>query len=292
MKSERTVEVQLVFTGICSLLIGEDGSPAAVMPNARNSSHGAHIPWIIIAKRNWAGAPPFQLEHDGQIAWFLGNEDISLEGATPGPVTKYDDKDYGQQPTPQNAASIHWATPAKKVLTDDEIKAAYLMPGDPAAVSQWLHLPGGVLRTAAVRDCVWDLKAEAPGSPVVLTQALAQEVELVTQVQATDRVTLVSRDMDSGNEIRRDVLLTGQDSIRILFGNTPEDDVFPNKPPQPVDHHFFIYRRVFKNAPTHDKWPIPHMVPGRCPANARVHVSKMPAPERLNGQNCPPILVF
>jgi len=295
MAIPRMVEVQLVFTGICTFLRGEDGWPAAVMPNARQDMHHPHIPWMIINKRNWDGSVKFDEERGDLGAWFLANEDMWLESSTQGAVTKYDDHDYGEQPTPGNAASIHWVTPAGRVLEKPpELEAAYLAPGDPKATAQWFHLPEGVLRTAAVRDCVWDLKAEAPGSKPVLTQALAQEVALVTQVPALDTVTLASIDMDTKQGIRRTLILDGSDTIRVLLGNTPLEDVFPdNTPPEEKDHHFYIYRRMFKDAPDHSHWPIPNKVIGRCPDAAAVLALRQPlAPERLGGHNCPPLLTF
>ncbi|MGZ7039520.1 MAG: hypothetical protein ACXVJO_15200 [Thermoanaerobaculia bacterium] len=292
MAIARTAEVQLTFTGICAFLRGDDGWPAAVMPNARNDKHHVHIPWMIINKKNWDGSVPFDMEQGDLGAWFLGNEEMWLDGSQQGPVTKYDDHDYGEDPTPGNAASIHWTTPAGKLLDSPVLNDAFRKPGDADALAQWFHLPEGVLRTTAVRDCVWELKGQASGSKPVLTQSLAQETALVTDVPVLDSITLSSVDMGTGEVRRRNLLLNGESSIRVLIGNTPKDDVFPTNPPETVDHHFMIYRHVFKNAPGPKEWPIPYKVKGRCPDTAQVRVSKAFAPERFNGHNCPPILVF
>ena len=303
-----SITVELIFTGIVGFIHLNNGTIAAVMPNAMHDPMHPHIPWVMVSKENRDPSREFdKVSSTGDKgAWKLNPVSLSIATAVSGPVRKVDEGEYGETPGGNHEHSVHWIASFRKIQPQAAVKPEYLQPGDegspplPPRKSLWFVLPAGSMRTGRSPKCVWDLKATS-NSSVKLRQALAQEVIDEVTIPDADSITLITRDLASGEVRELKLPLNGKKSISITFGNTQEGDIFPSDPSiVDPDEHFQIYYRMLDGVSgDQNDWPIPHRADKNCREpkgeSLRSRIAQWfsitPESRRAGGGNCPPAMM-
>lgn len=290
--------VHVIFTGIIALISsGQGGSMTAVVlnsPSAVVASDGSSIPphvgWIMIEQAMLAegsAKPDRVLDHDGVPAalYLLRGEEIRVGGMPAQDLVLVDGlPSSGETAVAANRSFLHWAARMREIWPGDHALNPAYLDSDPDSrlVSGRMLLSGGSLSTDYVGDRVWEFRPAAARNRV--RHALAQQIEYGFDAAGAAEIVL----RKFGSEETRVIRLEGDD-VRLLVGNTPEEDIVPTGAHrhETIDHHFELYYRLFEAAPAFK--PIPYLVDDgtRHPVGPRFGA----APYRTGGSNCPPLLI-
>ena len=294
--------LEIVFTGICALVQTKSGI-AAVMPDAEHDPHHPHVTWMMVEK-DLLPRGRFNYEDNDpncvpRGAVLLPHGALKIAGTKVGTPKFSGPKTEKKEPSPADAHSIRWVAKAPDFLhTVPRLKTEYASAGA-SNVGLWFNVPAGRFTEHGVNGCVWEMRR--PGSDEVLSsQALAQEVIWTAQISNRDVLDVTVGDVTYHLNVKN------KRTVRITFGNTPVEDIFPaGGHLEAVDTHFDIYYDMFAgtqyenaaNRPlphrsqTNEKCKVPESKtcpPARPVKNAASEIGV----RRIGGANCPPLLLF
>jgi hypothetical protein len=231
----------------------------------------------------------------------LPHGELSITGTTKsGKIVFRGPETFANAPTTSNATSLRWVAKFNSILkTAPIVKPDYTKPT--AATALFFALPDGTLTSHGVDACVWRMKKRSE-KWARSKHALAQEVVLRTEkLPAMDSLEVTIGGKTYKFNVR------GLSEARILFGNTPADQMCPqNNPLEKVDAHFDLYYTMLDNAQFAK--PEDHRLPHRsdtveCQTDYGTEALRKvravtPEPDipvwmfRIGGANCPPAFMY